>query len=209
MQIPRTEAIDAAFKGKKGHYQAIDASTKGNKSRFMNSSCQPNCKAQAWLVDGVNRVGIFATRDIEPHEDLTFAYNFDAGEERECHCGFAECSGTLGSVQSPNKKSAARAASGRTKLDSSPGAAWADESAGSAASQLAPRPARAQRRLSIGAASASTRASPVSSLPRLSAEAVTETARSTVGTKKRSSPPADAGKSAKLAKKTAAVDAVP
>lgn len=193
MQIPRTKAIDAALKGKKGHYQAIDAATKGNKSRFMNSSCQPNCKAQAWLVDGVNRVGIFAMRDIEPHEDLTFAYNFDAGEERECHCDHVECSGTLGAVQSPNKKSAAR-----TKFDSSPNTALAGASAVSAESQPARQAARGRRHISI--------ASPVSSPHRLSAEATTDSAQSTVDIKKRRPQTAGEGKSAKLAKKDTAVD---
>lgn len=42
----------------------IDAGPKGNLARFMNHSCEPNCTTQKWTVNCINRVGLFAIKDI-------------------------------------------------------------------------------------------------------------------------------------------------
>lgn len=42
----------------------IDAGPKGNLARFMNHSCDPNCETQKWSVNGLNRIGLFAIKDI-------------------------------------------------------------------------------------------------------------------------------------------------
>lgn len=42
----------------------IDAGPRGNDSRFMNHSCDPNCDTQFWTVNGNERVGLFAVKDI-------------------------------------------------------------------------------------------------------------------------------------------------
>lgn len=42
----------------------IDAGPKGNLARFMNHSCEPNCATQKWTVNCINRVGLFAIKDI-------------------------------------------------------------------------------------------------------------------------------------------------
>lgn len=42
----------------------IDAGPKGNLARFMNHSCDPNCETQKWQVNSLNRVGLFAIKDI-------------------------------------------------------------------------------------------------------------------------------------------------
>lgn len=42
----------------------IDAGPSGNLARFMNHSCDPNCKTVKWVVDGTFRIGLFAVRDI-------------------------------------------------------------------------------------------------------------------------------------------------
>ncbi|AQK53525.1 Histone-lysine N-methyltransferase ASHR3 [Zea mays] len=52
----------------------IDATFKGNVSRFLNHSCEPNCKLEKWQVDGETRVGVFASRSIEVGEPLTYDY---------------------------------------------------------------------------------------------------------------------------------------
>uniref|UniRef100_A0A453SV54 SET domain-containing protein n=1 Tax=Aegilops tauschii subsp. strangulata TaxID=200361 RepID=A0A453SV54_AEGTS len=54
----------------------IDATNKGNKSRFINHSCEPNTEMEKWTVDGETRVGIFALRDIQRGEELTYDYKF-------------------------------------------------------------------------------------------------------------------------------------
>ena len=57
--------------------RVIDASKKGNHLRFINHSCEPNCQTQVWTVNGDQRVGVFALRDIEKNEELTFNYNLE------------------------------------------------------------------------------------------------------------------------------------
>ncbi|XP_018312439.1 histone-lysine N-methyltransferase NSD2 [Mycetomoellerius zeteki] len=78
--------------------RTIDAEPKGNLSRFMNHSCSPNCETQKWTVNGDTRIGLFALRDIESREELTFNYNLASdGETRKaCLCGAPNCSGFIG-----------------------------------------------------------------------------------------------------------------
>lgn len=44
--------------------------------RFVNHSCEPNCEMQKWSVNGLFRMALFALRDIEPLEELSYDYNF-------------------------------------------------------------------------------------------------------------------------------------
>jgi hypothetical protein len=32
----------------------------------MNHSCEPNCQTEKWMVNGLDRIGLFALHDIEP-----------------------------------------------------------------------------------------------------------------------------------------------
>mmetsp|Transcript_39467 Transcript_39467/g.66160 ORF Transcript_39467/g.66160 Transcript_39467/m.66160 type:complete len:652 (-) Transcript_39467:199-2154(-) len=77
----------------------IDATEMANNGRFMNHSCGPNCGAEKWIVDGVQRVGMYALRDIPAGTELTWDYNFaTVGNARQkCLCGAKNCSGTFGS----------------------------------------------------------------------------------------------------------------
>jgi hypothetical protein len=84
------------------HKQIIDARHKGNLSRFINSSCHPNCETQKWqdAATGETRVGIFAIRDIAEGEELTYDYNFahfggEGTTSFTCMCGHPLCRGTL------------------------------------------------------------------------------------------------------------------
>ncbi|XP_044960365.1 histone-lysine N-methyltransferase ASHH3-like isoform X7 [Hordeum vulgare subsp. vulgare] len=81
----------------------IDATNKGNKSRFINHSCEPNTEMQKWTVDGETRVGIFALRDIERGEELTYDYKFvQFGADQDCHCGSSNCRKMVGTSKSFN-----------------------------------------------------------------------------------------------------------
>ncbi|KAL9224144.1 hypothetical protein vseg_000210 [Gypsophila vaccaria] len=81
----------------------IDATFKGNASRFLNHSCDPNCKMEKWQVEGEVRVGVFATRAIDVGEPLTYDYRFvQFGPEVKCHCGAANCQGYLGAKRKIN-----------------------------------------------------------------------------------------------------------
>ncbi|KAF7278447.1 hypothetical protein GWI33_008409 [Rhynchophorus ferrugineus] len=77
----------------------IDGHRMGGDGRFVNHSCQPNCEMQKWSVNGQFRMALFALRDIEPYEEITYDYNFslfDPAEGQECKCGSANCRGVIG-----------------------------------------------------------------------------------------------------------------
>jgi histone-lysine N-methyltransferase SUV39H len=94
--------------------KVVDGRKFGSATRFMNHSCNPNCKivpvsttnhADEYLYN----LAFFANRDIAPGTELTFDYN--QGEENTiptkvdpdavpCLCGEAKCRGQLW----PNKR---------------------------------------------------------------------------------------------------------
>ncbi|KAM0870563.1 hypothetical protein ACQ4PT_039935 [Festuca glaucescens] len=90
----------------------IDATFKGNTSRFLNHSCDPNCKLEKWQVEGEIRVGVFASRSIEVGEPLTYDYRFvHFGEKVKCNCGAKSCQGYLGiQLKNPSQDALAAAA---------------------------------------------------------------------------------------------------
>lgn len=55
----------------------IDATKMGGLGRFINHSCSPNCYVDKWVVGTKLRMGIFADRNIQAGEELTFDYNVD------------------------------------------------------------------------------------------------------------------------------------
>ncbi|KAG0470951.1 hypothetical protein HPP92_015497 [Vanilla planifolia] len=79
--------------------EVIDACDKGNLGRFINHSCDPNCRTEKWMVNGEVCIGLFAIRDIKKGEEVTFDYNyvrvFGAAAKR-CICGSADCRGYIG-----------------------------------------------------------------------------------------------------------------
>ncbi|KAJ3050921.1 histone methyltransferase set2 [Rhizophlyctis rosea] len=81
--------------------ETIDAYRKGNHARFMNHSCDPNCKLEKWVVGPQMRLGIFAQRDIREGEELTFDYQFQryGDEAQPCYCGSQNCKGVIGGDQ--------------------------------------------------------------------------------------------------------------
>lgn len=95
---------DMKYKGVQNFYMCeirkdftIDATFKGNSSRFLNHSCDPNCKLEKWQVEGETRVGVFASRSIKVGEPLTYDYRFvQFGPGVKCCCGALNCQGYLG-----------------------------------------------------------------------------------------------------------------
>ncbi|KAF2474882.1 SET domain-containing protein [Lindgomyces ingoldianus] len=77
----------------------IDATKMGGIARFINHSCTPNCTAKIIRVDGTKRIVIYALRDIEKNEELTYDYKFereiDATDRVPCLCGSVGCKGFL------------------------------------------------------------------------------------------------------------------
>lgn len=77
----------------------IDGHRMGGDGRFVNHSCEPNCEMQKWTVNGQYRMALFALRDIEAGEEITYDYNFslfNAAEGQECKCGSEQCRGVIG-----------------------------------------------------------------------------------------------------------------
>ncbi|GEQ69369.1 hypothetical protein JCM33374_g3040 [Metschnikowia sp. JCM 33374] len=77
----------------------IDATKKGGIARFINHCCNPSCTAKIIKVDGKRRIVIYALKDIEANEELTYDYKFERetnDEERiRCLCGAPGCKGYL------------------------------------------------------------------------------------------------------------------
>ena len=59
---------------------------------YLNHSCDPNCE-----IEEINkRAWIFALRDIAAGEELLWDYNlYDDEAPAPCHCGSANCRGTM------------------------------------------------------------------------------------------------------------------
>ncbi|KAM0940024.1 putative [histone H3]-lysine(4) N-trimethyltransferase chromatin remodeling SET family [Dioscorea sansibarensis] len=79
--------------------EVIDACAKGNLGRFINHSCEPNCRTEKWMVNGEVCIGLFAVRDIKEGEEVTFDYNYVrvfGAAAKKCVCGSSECRGYIG-----------------------------------------------------------------------------------------------------------------
>ncbi|TDH73947.1 hypothetical protein CCR75_002603 [Bremia lactucae] len=76
----------------------IDARTRGSFTRFVNHSCEPNCKTEKWTVKGETRIAVSAIQDIAPGDELTFDYKWKALGSRQitCFCGTKSCKGVIG-----------------------------------------------------------------------------------------------------------------
>ena len=77
----------------------IDATKKGGIARFINHCCNPSCTAKIIKVEGKKRIVIYALRDIEANEELTYDYKFERetndDERIRCLCGAPGCKGYL------------------------------------------------------------------------------------------------------------------
>ena len=77
----------------------LDA-TRGSIARFVNHSCDPNCRMIKWTVQGAPRMALFAgDNGIMTGEELTYDYNFNPYSMKniqECRCGAEGCRGVLG-----------------------------------------------------------------------------------------------------------------
>lgn len=81
----------------------VDARKKGGVARFINHSCNPNCKVELWKVKGIMRAAVVALRQIQPGEEICFDYQWERKRGRAptvCHCGEENCRGTLEMVKS-------------------------------------------------------------------------------------------------------------
>ena len=76
----------------------LDACRKGSVARYINHSCEPNCRVDRWKVRGRLRAAIIALKDIPSGTELSFDYKWERRWGRaptKCHCGTPSCRGTL------------------------------------------------------------------------------------------------------------------
>ncbi len=67
---------------------SIDAAVGGNDSKYLNHSCDPNCK----IVRKMGKILVYSKRLIKPSEELTIDYSFDKDSKKEiCKCGSENC----------------------------------------------------------------------------------------------------------------------
>ena len=104
----------------------IDAREVANMARFINHSCDPNCKLVPTNVSGHIRVAIVCIKDVPPGGFLCYDYQFDTkdGDKFTCRCGATNCRGTMkggkngeDDVQKKTKKQLLADAKSRIKRD--------------------------------------------------------------------------------------------
>jgi len=72
--------------------EVIDATLQGNIARFINHSCDPNCYTRPILVNHKHRIVLYAKRDIQVGEELSYDYKFPEEDVKiPCNCGSAKC----------------------------------------------------------------------------------------------------------------------
>jgi SET domain-containing protein len=82
-----------------GNGEVINPEIGGNESRWINHCCDPNCEA----FEEDDRIFIYAKRDIEVGEEISYDYALEIDEpitreskkEFECLCGSRSCRSTM------------------------------------------------------------------------------------------------------------------
>jgi hypothetical protein len=102
MERPDSDPDDSAhtFLFQLDDGRVIDARVRGNAARWINHSCDPNCRT---FEDDEGRVFIEAKRKIRPGEELSYDYKLQiegrlTKRERAqyaCRCGTGKCRGSL------------------------------------------------------------------------------------------------------------------
>uniref|UniRef100_A0A7S2Z8K1 [histone H3]-lysine(4) N-trimethyltransferase n=1 Tax=Chloropicon laureae TaxID=464258 RepID=A0A7S2Z8K1_9CHLO len=91
----QSQGLDSSYLFRVGR-DVIDATFAGGPARYINHSCDPNCKPKSFTSD--SRIWIFSIKDIQPGEELCYDYKFDYEEGDKkipCCCGAKNCSGYM------------------------------------------------------------------------------------------------------------------
>lgn len=99
--------------------QEVDSAHSANKLRYINNSTHPrtiNCAPAVKLCNTVSRIGLFATRDLEPGEELFFNYGYNPEHSKHFVEKEVTQTGELVSVKTAvSKAKKASGAKGKTK----------------------------------------------------------------------------------------------
>lgn len=74
--------------------RVVDATLSGGLARYINHSCNPNCRTEIVDVDKDCRIIIVSKRKINQGEELSYDYKFDLEDESHkisCMCGAPNC----------------------------------------------------------------------------------------------------------------------
>jgi hypothetical protein len=109
----------------------LDANYGGTVSKWMNTSCDPNCEAQT-IEDENNdrtkdRIVIEAMRDIKKGEELTYDYGLVSDDNITpeeiklwaCRCGAENCKGNMLAITKKKKKSVTKKKNPKSKKKTS------------------------------------------------------------------------------------------
>ncbi|XP_015792135.1 histone-lysine N-methyltransferase SETDB1 [Tetranychus urticae] len=85
------------------HSFSVDGARYGNVGRFLNHSCEPNCRIRNIFVNNHDyrfpQLAFFSTRLIKAYEELTWDYRYPThikyADSKECLCGSPVCRGRI------------------------------------------------------------------------------------------------------------------
>ncbi|KAL1561344.1 histone-lysine N-methyltransferase ATX2-like [Salvia divinorum] len=84
--------------------RVLDATKAGSIAHLINHSCESNCYSRVITVNDHNHIIIFAKRDINYGEELTYDYRFSSiGERLACYCGSSRCRGVVNDADSEER----------------------------------------------------------------------------------------------------------
>ena len=80
-------------------YTVCDATKTGSLARYINASCNPNCKTQINIIHGIKKIFIYAKTNISQGQELSYDYKFpmeyDPTKRIPCHCKAKNCRGYM------------------------------------------------------------------------------------------------------------------
>ena len=75
----------------------VDARDSDCVLKYVNHSCNPNCRMEVWLVEGLQRIALYTTKNLKKGDWLSYNYRTETREDggiREiCSCGASRCRG--------------------------------------------------------------------------------------------------------------------
>lgn len=81
--------------GEKERKVSVDANKSGNVGRYLNHSCEPNCRIDAVYVESTTpHLCVFSETTVKPGEELCFNYDGTGKAElsdTKCECGSKKC----------------------------------------------------------------------------------------------------------------------